>query len=153
MTVHTPIETRTRAIPAWALWLTVFVFLVGGVYAASNLTGENPPLAIGGSPGASATAGPQQALAIMQQAQPTCQACHGDELSGGVGPDLHGIVQGPKSENLQDLAAEHPDDWIFLWIQGTDEAVQGIDRMGMPAFGDQLTEEEIQAIVDYLQGL
>jgi mono/diheme cytochrome c family protein len=67
-----------------------------------------------------------------------------------VGPDLHGIAQGPKSENLQDLAAEHPDEWIGLWIDGTVPEVEGIERMGMPAFGDQLTPDEIQAVVDYL---
>ncbi|MGH2353508.1 MAG: hypothetical protein ACRDJN_18035, partial [Chloroflexota bacterium] len=51
MTVHTPIETRESGVPRWAIGFTVFVFLVGGVYLASNLSGENPGLAI---PGASA---------------------------------------------------------------------------------------------------
>jgi mono/diheme cytochrome c family protein len=153
MAARSPIETGTRAIPAWALWLTVFVFLVGGVYAASNLSGENPPFVTGGSPAASARPGPQQALAVMERAQPTCQSCHADDLSGGVGPDLRGIAQGPKSENLQQLAEEHPEDWIFLWIKGTDPEVSEIDRMGMPAFGEQLSDEEIQTIVDFLKGL
>ena len=53
MTVHTPIETALGGLPPWAIGLTVFVFLVGGVYLASNLVGENPPFAI---PGASAPA-------------------------------------------------------------------------------------------------
>ncbi len=51
MTVHTPIEARSGGLPPWAIGLTVFVFLVGGVYLASNLVGQNPALAI---PGASA---------------------------------------------------------------------------------------------------
>ena len=34
MTVHTPIETRPGGLPPWAVGLTVFVFLVGGVYLA-----------------------------------------------------------------------------------------------------------------------
>ena len=42
MTVHTPIETRPGGLPPWAVGLTVFVFLVGGVYLASNLAGQNP---------------------------------------------------------------------------------------------------------------
>ncbi len=149
MTVHTPIPTRSRGVPAWAVGLTVFILLVGGVYLAGNLSGENPPIVAGPSP--SGSAGPnveQVARQVMDGAQ--CAACHGQDLTGGVGPDLHGIAEGPKSENLQDLAAEHPDEWIALWIDGTVPEVEGIDRMGMPAFGDSLTPEEIQAVVDYL---
>jgi mono/diheme cytochrome c family protein len=149
MTVHTPIETRSRGIPGWAVGLTVFVLLVGGVYLAGNLSGENPPIVAVPSP--SGSAGPnveQVARQVIDRAQ--CGACHGQDLTGGVGPDLHGIAQGPKSENLQDLAAEHPDEWIALWIDGTGPEVQGIDRMGMPPFGESLTPEEIQAVVDYL---
>ena len=49
MTVHTPIESRDSGIPAWAIGITVFVLLVGGVYLASNLSGENPAFAVPGS--------------------------------------------------------------------------------------------------------
>ena len=55
MTVHTPIETRSRALPPWAIGITVLIFLVGGVYLAGNLSGENPP--IGGVPSPSGSAG------------------------------------------------------------------------------------------------
>ena len=53
MTVHTPIETGSRGIPGWALGLTVFVLLVGGVYFAGNLTGENPTIIAHASPSGS----------------------------------------------------------------------------------------------------
>lgn len=152
MAVHTPIDARHTGIPGWAIGLTVFVTLVGGVYLASNLAGENPALAV---PGASAPAthpaGPGQALALMESAG--CLGCHGQDLTGGVGPSLIGVAAGPKSENLHELAAEHPDDWIPLWIAGTDPAVAEIDRMGMPAFGDQLSPEQIDSIVEYLKSL
>lgn len=152
MAVHTPIGARHSGIPPWAIWLTVFVTLVGGVYLASNLAGENPALAVpGASVPPSQPAGPGQALAIMDSAG--CLACHGQDLTGGVGPSLIGVAAGPKSENLHQLAADHPDDWIALWIAGTDPAVVGIDRMGMPAFGDQLTPEQIDSIVEYLKSL
>ena len=55
MTVHTPIETSSRSIPPWAIGITVLIFLVGGVYLAGNLSGENPP--IGGVPSPSGSAG------------------------------------------------------------------------------------------------
>jgi mono/diheme cytochrome c family protein len=150
MTVHTPIPSRSRGIPGWALGITVFILLVGAVYVAGNLSGENPPIVAQPS----GTAGPNQeqlALQIMDGAQ--CAACHGQDLTGGVGPDLHGISQGPTSENLEQLAADHPEDWIALWIDGTVPEVQGIDRMGMPAFGETLSREQIEVVADYLKTL
>ena len=70
----------------------------------------------------------------------------------GLGPDLHGVADGPTSENLQDLYAEHPDDWTNLWIDGTDSGVSDPSmRGGMPAFGEPYNlSEEIASIVDYL---
>ncbi|HEX2194388.1 MAG TPA: cytochrome c [Candidatus Limnocylindria bacterium] len=149
MTVHTPIEARSRGIPGWAIGITVFILLVGAVYFAGNLAGENPPIVAQASPSGSVAPNLEQmARGIMDRAQ--CAACHGQDLTGDVGPSLHGIAAGPKSPNLQELAADHPEDWIVLWIDGTVPEVRGIDRMGMPAFGESLTREEIQAVADYL---
>ena len=159
MTVHTPIETRSDGLPAWAIALTVFVFLVGGVYFASNLSGENPPFAhpgASGQPAPPASGAPDPALgqALIEQVSPRCSDCHGGDLAGsGNFPSLVGVADGPVSENLQDLAAEHPDDWIALWIDGTTPETEGIDRMGMPAFGDQFSPEQIESIVAYLKSL
>ena len=157
MTVHTPIETRSSGLPAWAVGVTVFVFLVGGVYLASNLAGENPPFAVPGTtplaPVGSAGADPALGQALIEQVSPTCTACHGADFSGGVGPSLLNLDEGPVSENLQDLAAAQPEDWIALWIDGTTPETEGIDRMGMPAFGEQLDPHEIDSIVAYLRGL
>jgi mono/diheme cytochrome c family protein len=154
MTVHTPIEIR-NALPRWALGLTVLIFLVGGVYFAGNLSGENPPIGGGPSPSAGASGGgggPEAALAIIQQAG--CQVCHGPDLAGqGNFPNLHGVRNGPTSKNLQDLGAAHPDDWANLWIAGTDPEVAGLDRGGMPVFGEQLTPEQIETVVEYLKTL
>jgi mono/diheme cytochrome c family protein len=157
MTVHTPIESRSGGLPPWAIGLTVFVFLVGGVYLLSNLAGENPAFAIPGAsapPDASGPADPAVGEALIADAQPQCAACHGPDLSGsGNFPSLLGVSEGPVSENLQQLATDHPDDWIALWIDGTTPETEGIDRMGMPAFGDQFSPEQIDAIVAYLKGL
>lgn len=154
MTVHTPIETRSGGLPTWALGLTVFVFLVGGVYLASNLTGENPPFAI---PGASLPAEPGEADPAVGEAlaaQAGCANCHGADLGGqATFPSLLEIEDGPISENLQELAAEHPDDWVALWIDGTTPETEGLDRGGMPAFGDQFSPDQIDSIVAYLREL
>ena len=157
MTVHTPIESRDSGIPAWAIGITVFVLLVGGVYLASNLSGENPAFAVPGStplaPVGSAGADPVLGAALIEQVTPPCTSCHGDDLTGGVGPNLHNVADGPTSENLQDLYAAHPDDWINYWIDGTTPETADIERGGMPMFGEQLDPHEIDSIVAYLRGL
>jgi mono/diheme cytochrome c family protein len=156
MTVHTPIETRSSGLPRWAILLTLFVFLVGGVYLAANLVGENPPLAVpGGSapPVAGGSPDPAVGQALIEQATPQCASCHDPDLGGsGSFPSLHGVAEGPVSENLQDFAAEYPDNWAQLWIAGAPET-EGIDRMGMPAFGDQFDEHQLDSIVAYLKTL
>jgi mono/diheme cytochrome c family protein len=154
MSVHTPIEVRSRTVPPWAIGITVLIFLVGGVYLAGNLSGENPP--IGGVPSPSGSAGGgRPAESIIAEAG--CQSCHGEDLTGGVGPSLHGVSEGPVSENLQDLYADHPDDWANIWIAGTDPEVSDpAMRAGMPAFGGppyNLSEADIATIVDYLNTL
>ena len=158
MTVHTPIETRSSGMPPRAIGITVFIFLVGGVYLASNLSGENPPFAIPGAsasaPGASTGPDPAVGEALISQAQPACTACHGPDLAGsGDFPSLLGVAEGPVSENLQDLGAEYPDTWAQLWIDGTTPETEGLDRGGMPAFGDQFSPQQIDSIVAYLKGL
>ena len=153
MSIRTPIESRTSGLPAWALWLTVFVVLVGGVYLATNLAGENPPL-VGPLPsGSGGPDGAGAAMALIERAG--CQACHGQDLAGGGAfPSLHGVGAGPKSQNLQELAAAEPADWIHIWIKGEDPRVSDpAFRMGMPAFVGTLTDDEIDTIVEYLKTL
>jgi mono/diheme cytochrome c family protein len=155
MTVHTPIETRSSGLPRWAILLTLFVFLVGGVYLAANLAGENPPLAIPGASAAPVDGSPDPAVgeALLAQATPACTSCHGADLTGsGSFPSLHGVAEGPVSDNLQDLGSEYPDNWAQLWIAGAPE-VDGIDRRGMPEFGDQFSPEQLDSIVAYLKTL
>lgn len=160
MTVHTPIESSSRGLPRWAVGLTVFVLLVGGVYLASNLSGENPQFAIPGASAPAASGGgggePDPAVGeqLVGQATPACSACHGPDLGGaGNFPSLHGVASGPVSANLQQLGADYPDTWAELWIDGTTPETEGLDRGGMPAFGDQFTPEQIASIVAYLKTL
>ena len=148
MTVHTPIESRTGGIPRWALALTGVMLLAGVVFLATNLSGSNPPII--GSPEPSG--GGLNATSIIRAAG--CQSCHGPDLAGqGSFPSLHGVKDGPVSENLQQLSADHPEDWANLWIAGTDPAVADLDRGGMPTFGETLSAEEIATVVEYLKTL
>ena len=155
MTVQTPIETQP-GLPGWAIGVTVLVLLVGGVFFAGNLAGENPPIIGQASPsgGGGGGGGAAQAQALIADAG--CQGCHGQDLTGGVGPNLHGVKDGPVSPNLQDLGQQHPQDWANLWIAGTDPAVADIERQGMPVFGaapNNLSPDQIATIVDYLKSL
>ena len=61
-----------------------------------------------------------------------CAVCHGGDGSGGIGPRLAGGR----------VVTVYPDpaDQIAVVTTG---------RGGMPAFGEQLSEEEIAAVVDY----
>ena len=150
MTVNTPIESRTRGVPGWALALTGIMFLAGAIFFATNLSGSNPPIV--GTPQPSGSGGGLNAVAIVKAAG--CQVCHGPDLAGqGAFPSLHGVKDGPTSENLKQLGTDHPEDWANLWIAGTDPAVAGIDRGGMPVFGDTLSSEEIATVVEYLKTL
>jgi mono/diheme cytochrome c family protein len=150
MTVHTPITSANRGIPAWAVALTLAVVVAGAAYFGTNLSGQNPP--IGGPP---PSAGPPDAHAVIARAG--CMACHGPDLTGAVGPNLHDVKNGPTSANLKQLGTDHPDDWANIWIAGTDSAVSDpAMRVGMPAFAGppyKLTPEEIASVVAYLKTL
>jgi mono/diheme cytochrome c family protein len=154
MSVHTPIETRP-GLPRWSIGLAVFVFLVGGVYAASNLSGTNAPILGAPSPGASGTVNVAAAQALIARVTPSCTTCHGTDLSGqATFPSLHGLQNGPTVDNLQKLGKDHPNDWMNIWITGTDPAVSDpAMRKGMPAFGaapNNLSPDQIETIVRYL---
>jgi len=167
-----PVETGNERIPLWMVAFGATVALVGVVSLGFNLEGTNPDL-VGAGPsgppasgpppsgpppsgappsGAPPSAGTGDAATLIERAG--CQACHGSDLSGqGIYPSLHGIAAGPKSENLQQLAADFPDTWPNLWIDGSGPEVAGLDRRSMPVFGGPdgvLTPDEIATIVEYL---
>ena len=62
----------------------------------------------------------------------SCAQCHGADGSGGIGPPLGG---GAVVEAFPDAEAE-----IAVVAEG---------RQGMPGFGDRLTPEQIEAVVEY----
>ena len=73
-----------------------------------------------------------------------CQSCHG--ASGlGDGPAAVGLQ--PPPADLVYHVPLHPDSDLFATI------VEGNEGTAMPAFGDQLTEEQIWHLVNYLRAL
>ena len=156
MTGPAPVETGNERIPRWIVGVGAAVVIVGVVSLTFNLEGTNPDL-VGPPPSghpSSSGGGTADAMTLIEHAG--CQSCHGDDLTGLVGPSLHGISAGPKSDNLQPLGTDHPDDWPNLWIDGSGPEVAGLDRGGMPVFGGpdgQLSTDDIATIVEYLYTL
>lgn len=62
-----------------------------------------------------------------------CSNCHGDQLQGGVGPEL-----GPGSN-----AAAHPDEFLRITI------TRGRGRM--PSFSSTLSEGQVDRLIEYLR--
>ncbi|QTD41672.1 cytochrome c550 [Sporosarcina sp. Te-1] len=63
--------------------------------------------------------------------QQKCIGCHGGDLTGGMGPNLHGLSD-------------------------SKETIHGIIKNGqgaMPAFGGQISDEQIDQLADYILSL
>lgn len=73
-----------------------------------------------------------------------CAECHGDQCQGYAGH--------PGAPPLDDTghAWHHPDQQIYDWIVNGKLAVVG---EGMPALGDRLTDQEVEALIAYLHSL
>lgn len=89
--------------------------------------------------------------------QSSCAACHGANLKGqpdwqSPGPD--GVLPAPPHDQTGHTW-HHPDGMLFDYTKlGGKEALarQGIEfNSGMPGFGDQLTDEQIQNILAYIK--
>ncbi|SVA50556.1 uncharacterized protein METZ01_LOCUS103410 [marine metagenome] len=79
-----------------------------------------------------------------------CAACHGFDGSGNLPAQLGFDVEVPDFTDC-DFAAREPDaDWYAVIHDGG--PVRGFDRM-MPAFGQALTGEQIQQILDHVRTL
>lgn len=72
-----------------------------------------------------------------------CAVCHGQSAEGRAN-----ALNAPSLDSSEH-ASEHPDQQIHDWI------VNGKLGLGreMPALGEQLTDEEVHAIIDYLHTL
>ncbi len=74
-----------------------------------------------------------------------CLACHG-ETGKGDGPTAATIYP-PPVDFSSGHTETHPDGDLYYWIR------EGIDETPMPAFGDQLNEEETWHLVNYIRRL
>ena len=75
----------------------------------------------------------------------TCLTCHG-EAGHGDGPTAASLSTQPVDFSAGHTET-HPDGDLFYWIR------EGIEDTEMPAFGDQVTEEETWHLVNYIRRL
>ena len=73
-----------------------------------------------------------------------CQSCHG---ASGLGDGPLGVGLQPPPADLVYHVPLHPDGDLFVTV------VEGKEGTAMPAFGDQLSEEQIWHLVNYLRTL
>lgn len=86
----------------------------------------------GGEQQEESSGGGEEAAAEPEQIfENNCASCHGADLSGGAGPDLTQVGSRLEESEIHDIITN-----------GTDG--------GMPPFGNQLAEEEINALAAWL---
>ncbi len=87
-----------------------------------------------------------ESVAIGQELfNENCIACHGPE-GRGDGPTAQSLTP-PPADFAAGHTATHTDGDLYFWI------LQGIEETPMPAFGDQLTEEQAWHLVNYVRRL
>ncbi len=79
-----------------------------------------------------------------------CANCHGADGTGSVTHQISLPVEPPDFTESRFASREPKGDWAGVVTLGG--PLRGFDRM-MPAFGDALTREEVDLILDYMQTL
>lgn len=87
--------------------------------------------------------GPERAVEGLEAYLGVCAECHGAQAEG------YANDQGAPSLDASEHASEHPDPQIHDWIVN---GKLGLGRQ-MPAYGDQLSDGEVHAIIAYLHTL
>jgi mono/diheme cytochrome c family protein len=110
-------------------------------------------LALAGSSLRAQEAGPAPALADLDGEalyQAACANCHGVDGTGEAPSKLGFAVPLPDFSACSFATREPDADWIAVAHEGG--PVRGFDRM-MPAFGDALSVEQLQRIMDHIRTL
>jgi mono/diheme cytochrome c family protein len=133
---------RRKKVPVWVAPVLLALPVWAWIYAGVLVAPEGPA---------------DPVLALGQEVYTTkagCNACHGTDGGGGVGPAFTG----------GELLATFPDrEDHIAWVKGGSDSVgvgnpygdpnraggQRVAKGGMPAFEGQLTDEEIEAVVRY----
>jgi copper transport protein len=132
---------RVHRTQAALLGAGLIVALCGGyVYAQDQISGVPVDVTNIRNP----VAPDDRSLAAGKQVYDTyCAACHGDT---GRGDGPAGIRLVPRPADLRvHMAAGHTDGQLFYWVS------YGVAGTGMPAWRDQLTEQQRWDVINYIR--
>lgn len=121
---------------------------VTALVLAAILLGQgrlDPILAAGGKGGAGAIDPDDLTMITRGEAvyESACLTCHGPELRG-EGPAAQGM-QPPPADFAAPHTRVHDEATLIYWVRN------GKQGTAMPAFGDTLTDEEIRAVLSYIE--
>ncbi len=151
--------TIQPANKTWLLSITAFVFLGLAISGAGywwfnrGIAGTSAGEASGG---AAPTLNPQQVVRGEQLYQNNCAQCHG--LRGEGDPNWRqrnpdGTLL-PPPHNSTGHTWHHADSLLYQIIHDGGAIYETLGfKSSMPAFGDQLTPEEIWAVITYFKSL
>ena len=128
------------AVAYFGIAIAIFVFAVTPSFHSdpagpTNDTQVSEPVTTDAQPPSTEPAGAEEPVVLTgaELYAANCSSCHGPSLEGGVGPDISAGSE----------AAEETDSRIVTRIQD--------GKGSMPPFGDTLTDDQIQLIVDFLR--
>ena len=83
-----------------------------------------------------------------------CASCHGARLEGQANwqtPHADGFYPAPPHDETGH-SWHHPDQLLFDYTKHGGSAALGLDfKSNMPGFGDQLSDAEIRAVIDFIK--
>jgi copper transport protein len=132
---RTPLRKESAGLGTVALGFGVFLLLQARIEPASAST-----------PAVSANPVPASSASISQGEQiylANCLACHGAGGKGD-GPSGRGLLPPPANFTIPH-SRMHRDAEFFSWITG------GIPGSPMPAFGEELSDEQIWDVINYIR--
>jgi mono/diheme cytochrome c family protein len=141
------------------MWPAVFptLALIGGVFIlvgvlvgaepvatlVTNLTAPEETVVVLNNPIPATPDSIEQGRAVYRQ---NCSSCHGPN-GAGDGPLAATLDPAPANLRVHLVQGIHSDAQIFNWI------TKGFPNSAMPAFGDQLTEQERWHVINFIRTL
>lgn len=144
-----PIRKAKPGVNGRNLAVGLLILVIAGVLTATALRSASEQMrAGGGDPGL----GNQIAIGQRVYAQ-NCASCHGANLEGQPNwraPLANGSMPAPPHD-ITGHTWHHGDQYLFEVTKRGGQAASPDAPSGMPAFGDRLSDAEIEAVLAYIK--
>ena len=130
--------------------LTVFgVVFVGGLVAAGTIPAlaQSPEPAASGSPGAALPGDPAKGQTLYNA---TCTACHGADMSGGVGPKLNPLAKITGTPDFKKITDPGVADYLINVIATGKAPSDGFGQMPAKGGNTALSDQDVKDIAAYI---